>query len=118
MGMFLATVVVFVLFVVVTQSAGYYRSRWMVAGAEREVGNETRSTAAVGIVSGFIVLFLLLLLYLGFARWQWFGPPPSHPATPTISVPVAPGNQGTPPAGVNVSPSAGPSPSSAPSPSH
>jgi hypothetical protein len=118
MGMFLATVVVFLLFVVVSQSMGYLRSRWRVAGTEGEAGTSVRTSAAVGIASGLAVLILLFLLFLGFTRWQWFGPPPSHQNTPVFT-PAAPGNQGAPPIGVNVSPppTTKSSPTPAPTPS-
>jgi hypothetical protein len=54
MGMFMATLVVFLLFVVVSQSVGYYRSRWQLADVEGESGGDVRRSAAVGIASGLI----------------------------------------------------------------
>jgi len=120
MGMFWATLVVFLLFVVIAQSASYYRrSRWTVAGAEGEGSSEVSGSAAIGIVSGLIVLSLLLLLFIGFTRWQWLGPPPSQATTPAIVTPAAPGSQVAPPSGVTISPAASPgsSPSPAPTPS-
>ena len=110
MGTFLATVVVFLLFVVISQSAGYYRSRWRVADAEGESVQDTRMSAAVGVGSGLIVLLLLLLLFFGFTRWQWFGMP-SRSTTPTIATPAQ--NQGVAPIGV--APTASPSPAGSPS---
>jgi hypothetical protein len=63
MGMFMATLVVFLLFVVVvSQSVGHYRSRWQIADVEGKSGGDVRRSAAVGIASGLIVLFLLVML--------------------------------------------------------
>ena len=117
MGTFMATLVVFLLFVVVSQSVGYYRSRWQIADVEGESGGDVRRSAAVGIASGLIVLFLLVTLYLGFTRWQWLGPPPTHSNSPVVS-PVGPGNQAVPPIGANVSPAPSSGASPAPTPSH
>ena len=110
MGTFLATLVVFLLFVVISQSAGYYRSRWRVAGAEGEAVQDTRVSAAIGVGSGLMVLLLVLLLFFGLTRWQWFGTP-SRSATPTVTTPAQ--NQGVAPIGV--APTASPSPAASPS---
>ena len=110
MGTFLATVVVFVLFVVISQSAGYYRSRWRVAGAEGEAGRELRVSPAVGIGSGLTVFLLLVVLLFGFTRWHWFGSP-SRPTTPSLATPAP--SQGVAPIGV--SPTVLPSPATSPS---
>jgi hypothetical protein len=112
MGTFLATVVVFLLFVVISQSAGYYRSRLRVAGAEGEAGHDGRVSAAVGIGSGLMVLSLLVVLFLGFTRWHWFGSPSPPTTTPSHATPTS--NQGVAPIGV--SPTA--SPLHVPSPTH
>lgn len=117
MGVFMAALVVFLLFVVVNQSVGYYRSRWQIADVEAEGGGDVRQSAGVGIASGLIVLFLLVMLYVGFTRWQWLGPPPTHPNAPVVP-PLAPGNQGVPLIGVNVSPAPSSGASPAPTPSH
>ena len=61
MGIFMATLVVFLLFVVVSQSVGHYRSRWQIADVGGESGGDVRRSAAVGIASGLIVLFLLVM---------------------------------------------------------
>jgi len=111
MGTLLATLVVFLLFVVISQSAGYYRARWRVAGAEGEGVQDTRASAAIGIGSGLMVLMLLLALYFGFTRWQWFGTP-SHSITPAVVTPAQ--NPGVAPIGV--APTASPSPAGSPSP--
>jgi hypothetical protein len=111
MGMILATIVVFLVFVVITQSASYLRTRWRVAGAEGEGSAQVRTSAAVGIASGLVVLVLPFMLYLGVTRWEWFGSSPARSSTPTFATP-APDNQGVLPIGV------GPSASPAASPSH
>ena len=46
MGIFMATLVVFLLFVVVSQSVGHYRSRWQIADVEGESGGDVRRSAA------------------------------------------------------------------------
>jgi len=114
MGTFLATIVVFLLFVVISQSAGYYRSVLRVAGAERESSTNARVSAAIGLASGFIVLFLLAILYLGIANWHWFGSQPFRPPSQPLISPAP--DHGVAPIGVN--PTATPSPAPSASPSH
>jgi hypothetical protein len=113
MGSLLAAIVVFLLFVVISQSTGYYRSVLRVAGAEGGTSTDVRMSAAIGMASGFIVFFLLAILYLGIAHWHWFGPPPSHPASQPLISPAP--NHGVAPIGINSTASPSPAPSASPS---
>jgi|SRR5579859_1570792 len=73
MGTLLAFIVVFLILALVTQSAGYYRRRFSVAGSEEGGSESVAASAAIGVGAGFVVLLLLLVLYLGITRWAWLG---------------------------------------------
>ena len=73
MGTLIAFIVVFLILALVTQSAGYYRRRFSVAGSEVGGSESVAASAAVGVGAGVIVLLLLLFLYLGITRWDWLG---------------------------------------------
>ena len=79
--------IVFLVLLLVTQAAGYYRSRWSVADSEVSGGGDVAASATVGVGAGMAVLVLLLVLYLGITQWGWAGQP--HPVSPaTISTPA------------------------------
>ena len=114
MGTLLAFIVVFLILALVTQSAGYYRRRFSVAGSEEGGSESVGSSAAVGVGAGVVVLVLLFILYLGITRWDWLGhvspvnaPLPS-PAS--ISSPANPGIGASPGSTPSASPSATASP--------
>lgn len=113
MGTVLAVAIVFVILFVVTRSVGYYRGSFSVAGTEASTGAPGRS-AAVGAGSGLLVVVLLVLLYTGITRWEWFGQP--APRAPVVVTPAkespAPGlgvAASPVPGGAAASPSASPS---------
>lgn len=95
MGTVITALVVFLILVLVTRAAGYYRRRWSVAGSASSDGDDVVVSAAVGLGSGLVVLLLLIVLYLGLTRWDWVGQPGGggHPViTPApIASPANPG---------------------------
>lgn len=112
MGWIVAVVVVFLILLVIAQSASYYRRTWSVADAEVGGQDSIGVSAVVGVGSGVVVLLLLLLLYLGLTRWDWLGhlsTGNAHLATPAaIATPVNPGAAAT--STPSASPSAKPTP--------
>jgi hypothetical protein len=112
MGWIVAVIVVFLILLLIAQSAGYYRRSWSVADAEVGGQDSVAVSAAVGVGSGVLVLLLLLLLYLGVTRWEWLGhlsPGNAHLATPAAI--ASPANPGTLPGS---SPTASPSAKASP----
>lgn len=95
MGWIIAVIVVFVILVVIAQSAGYYRRTWSVADVEVGGQDSAGVSAAVGIGSGVLVLLLLFFLYFGITRWEWLGhlsPGNAHLSAPaSIASPANPG---------------------------
>jgi hypothetical protein len=86
------------------------RASSTAAGSEVVETSETGSGAGAGIAAGLIALLMLVILFLGFTQWNWFGATTrssSPGGTQTISSP-APGAGG----GTAASPSAMPSSSS------
>ena len=108
-GLVFGVVIVFVILFVATRWFAYYRGELSVAGAETRE-KSTAQSAIVGAGSGVIVLLMLVLLFVGVTRWEWFGHP--VPKAPPVAAPA----KQSPPVviGTNPSPSAGagvPSPS-------
>jgi hypothetical protein len=113
-GTVLTTLVIFLILLVVTRAAGFFRGRWSVAGAETSGTQDVGTSAAIGISSGIAVLILLFLLYLGLTRWDWAGSPVggAHPVTTPVPIsrPASrPANPTAPSAATTASPSASPS---------
>jgi len=105
----------FIILVVIVLSAllgagGYsVRRYWSPAGSEVvEVGDTTG--AGAGIAAALIALLVLIMLFFGFTRWNWFGAVPTTNAPPVQTVtspaPNPSGNGGGSPA---ASPAASPS---------
>lgn len=114
MGTVLAVVLVFLILLLVTRSAGYYRTRFSLADSEVGGSESVAGSAAVGAGAGLIVLALLLLLYFGITRWDWLGhvSPQNAPLPSPASVasPVNPGVGISPGSTPSASPSAKPTP--------
>jgi hypothetical protein len=113
-GTLLAAALFFLLFILITQSASHYRSVLRVVGSEGEANRDDRTSAAVGMASGFAVVFLVAVLYVGLAQWHWFAPPPLAPTSKPLISP-APGQVVAP---IVVQPASSPSPVPSASPSH
>lgn len=102
MGTVLAVAIVFVILFVATRSIGYYRGSFSVAGTETS-SNGAGRPAAVGAGAGLLMVALLVLLYTGVTRWEWFGQP-----APKASVAVTPAKESPAPGlGVAASPAPG-----------
>jgi len=88
MGTLLAVVIAFLVLLLVTQSASYYRRRLSVVDSEVGGSQSVAASAAIGVGSGLVVLAHLLLLYLGITRWAWLGhvSPGSAPAPNPASI--------------------------------
>ncbi len=87
-------IIVFLILLLVTQAAGYYRRRWSVADSQVSGESSVAASAAVGMGAGIVVLLLLFVLYMGITQWNWAGRPNpgGHLSNPApISTPVAPG---------------------------
>ena len=86
-------IIVFLILLLVTQAAGYYRGRWSVADTTVSGESSVAASASVGVGAGIVVLLLLFVLYMGITQWNWAGRPnPGRLSNPaTISTPVAPG---------------------------
>ncbi len=109
-GIVLTAAVIFLILVVVTRAAGYFRGQWSVADTEASGTEDVGASAAIGISSGVTVLILLFLLYLGVTRWDWAGSPVGGAHTVTTPAPVSgPANPVAPTASPASSPSASPS---------
>ncbi len=90
-GTALLALIVFLILLVVTRAAVFYRGRWSVAEGFGAAGESPAAPAVVGVASGVAVLLLLLVLYLGITRWDWANgsmaggatlrPPVTSPAT-------------------------------------
>jgi hypothetical protein len=114
-GTFMAVVVVFAILVVASRSLGYYRrGRLSVADSEMTGHADVGRSAAIGAGSGLLVLLLMVVLYLGIARWDWLGRPVVSHSGVASPMPVSSPGTGlgvttSPPTGLaTASPSASP----------
>ena len=109
-GLVLTAAVIFLILVVVTRAAGYFRGQWSVADTGATGTDDVGASAAIGISSGVTVLILLFLLYLGLSRWDWAGSPVggTHPVSTPAPV-TSPANPVVQSASPGSSPSAKPS---------
>ena len=110
-GTVIVAAIVFLILLVVTRAAGYYRRQWSVADAETSGQDSVASSAAIGVSAGVTVLVLLLVLWLGVTRWDWAGQPIGgvHPVVTPAPI-SSPANPVAPPSGAGASPSAKTSP--------
>src|SRR5258706_16166172 len=110
MGTFLFIILVVIVLSALLGAGGYsVRRYWSPAGSEVvETGGDTTGAGA-GIGAALIALLVLIMLFLGFTRWNWFGAVPTTTAPPQQTVaspaPNPSGNGGGSPA---ASPSAEP----------
>jgi uncharacterized membrane protein YphA (DoxX/SURF4 family) len=67
-------IVLVVVLLLVLLGAGSYSARryWSPAGTE-VVETEHRSGAGAGIAAALLALLMLVVLFLGFTQWNWFG---------------------------------------------
>ncbi len=111
MGTLLFVILVILVLAALVGAGGYsVRRYWSPAGSEVVETDYMTTGAGPGIAAAILALFVLLLLFLGFTQWHWFGTTgattaPSH--STTVSSPAPSG-------GTTTSPAATASPSSAP----
>ena len=111
MGILLFIILVVIVLAALLGAGGYsVRRYWSPAGSEViETGGDTTGAGA-GIAAALIALFVLIMLFFGFTRWNWFGAVPTTTAPPqqtvTSPAPNPSGNSGGSPA---ASPAASPS---------
>ena len=73
MGTVLFIVLVVVLLLVLLGAGSYSARRyWSPAGTE-VIETEHRSGAGAGIAAALLALLMLVVLFLGFTQWNWFG---------------------------------------------
>jgi len=111
LGTFLFIILVVIVLSALLGAGGYsVRRYWSPAGSEVvETGGDTTGAGA-GIGAALIALLVLIMRFLGFTRWDWFGAVPTTTAPPQQTVaspaPKPSGNSGGSPA---ASPAASPS---------
>ena len=107
MGVLLFIILVVIVLAAMLGAGGYsVRRYWSPAGTEVVETSGDTTGAGAGIAAALIALVVLILLFFGFARWNWFGAPPSvQPNTPVVTSPAASPSSG----GGGSSPSAKPS---------
>jgi hypothetical protein len=76
LGTLLFIILVVIALAALLGAGGYsVRRYWSPAGSEVvEVGGDT---AGAGMAAALIALLVLILLFFGFTRWNWFGTAPS-----------------------------------------
>jgi len=106
LGTLLFIILIVIVLAALLGAGGYsVRRYWSPAGSEVVETSGDTAGAGAGIGAALIALFVLVLLFFGFTRWNWFGNAPSgQPNTPVVTSPAAPSGGG-----------AGASPSSSPS---
>lgn len=96
MGTFLFIVLIVVLLLVLLGAGSYSARRyWSPAGSE-VVETTDHPGAGAGIVAAILAVLMLVILFLGFSQWNWFGTTTrssSPGGSQTISSP-APANNG------------------------
>ena len=97
LGTFLFIVLVILLLLALLGAGGYsVRRYWSPAGSEVVETSDTGYGAGAGIAAALVALLMLVVLFLGFTQWNWFGASTrssSPGGTQTISSP-APNNGG------------------------
>jgi hypothetical protein len=106
LGVLLFIILVVIVLAALLGAGGYsVRRYWSPAGSEVVETSGDTTGAGAGIAAALIALVVLILLFFGFARWNWFGAPSSgQPNTPVVTSPAA-----SPSSGGGASPSAKPS---------
>ena len=107
MGIVLFVLLVALVLAAMIGAGGYsYRRYWSPAGSEVvETGGDTAGAGA-GIAAAVIALLVLIVLFFGFAQWNWFGTRPATPVqNPTVSSPAPAPSGGATNASPNASPS-------------
>ncbi len=115
MGVLLFIVLVALLLVALVSAGGYsVRRYWSPVGSETVETEGMTSGTGGAIVAAILALMVLILLFFGFAQWNWFGTgsQTGPPSTTTVASPVS-----APSGGTKSSPAASPSVSPAPTPS-
>jgi hypothetical protein len=109
----LGTLLFIILVVIVLAAllgAGSYSVRryWSPAGTEVVETSGDATGAGAGIAAALIALIVLVLLFFGFTRWDWFGNPPSGQSnSPVVTTPASSPSSGSGAGGA--SPAASPS---------
>lgn len=90
MGTFLFIILVVIVLAALLGAGGYsVRRYWSPAGSEVvETGGDTTGAGA-GIAAALIALLVLIMLFFGFTRWNWFGAVPSTTAPPAQTTSVS-----------------------------
>jgi hypothetical protein len=106
LGTLLFILLVILVLAVLLGSGGYtVRRYWSPAGSEVVETGDTGMGAGAGVASAVLAMLALILLFFGFAQWNWFGSRPVSPATTNNPSIASPATQ------QSASPSALPSPS-------
>lgn len=97
MGTFLFIVLVVLLLLALLGAGGYsVRRYWSPAGSE-VVDTTDHSGAGAGIAAAILAVLMLVILFLGFSQWNWFGTTTrssSPGGSQTISSPAPTSNSG------------------------
>ena len=107
MGLLLFVILVVIVLAALLGAGSYsVRRYWSPAGSEVvETGDTTG--AGAGMAAAIIALVVLIMLFFGFTRWNWFGSAPTQPAVPQQTSQASPAQ--LPSAGGSASPMASPS---------
>ena len=82
LGTFLFIILVVIVLAALLGAGGYsVRRYWSPAGSEVVETSGDVTGAGPGMAAALIALVVLILLFFGFTRWDWFG------AVPTTTVP-------------------------------
>ncbi len=98
MGVLLFIVLVALLLVALVGAGGYsVRRYWSPVGSETVETEGMTSGAGGGIVAAILALLVLILVFFGFAQWNWFGTRSqvAPPSTTTVTSPVPAPSGGT-----------------------
>ena len=111
MGTFLFIVLVVLLLLVLLGAGGYSARRyWSPAGTE-VVETTDHPGAGAGIAAAILAVLMLVILFLGFSQWNWFGTTTrssSPGGTQTIASPAPSSDSGSTGASPAASPVASP----------
>src|SRR3989441_12125184 len=92
LGTLLFILLVILVLAVLLGAGGYsVRRYWSPAGSEVVETSGDVTGAGPGMAAALIALVVLILLFFGFTRWDWFGAVPTTPAPPnqtTVQSPV------------------------------